>query len=61
MEDYLRVASVDDPLFQAMLPHIVRDLGWQSRVGRENLYQEVWDSLGDAQCFQAKGPKPKGS
>ena len=59
MEECMAVGNPHDPIFQHMLPHLLRDWGWESNAHEDGLLEEAWAALGESQCFKAKGPRPK--
>ncbi len=47
----------EDPLWQSLLPHILKDLGAESRVVEPDFLQELWDTLGECGATELKGTK----
>ena len=56
---FLQGSSTSDPLFQNLLPKLLRDWGWEDRLGEEGLEEKVLEQLVSLACFTAKGPKVK--
>jgi len=57
---FLQGSSTSDPfVYQNLLPKLLRDWGWEDRLGEEGLEDKVLEQLVSLACFTAKGPKVK--
>eukprot|EP00974_Lingulodinium_polyedra_P084387 8170403-Lingulodinium_polyedra.AAC.1 len=56
-QEFQKAATSQDPLWQAYLPAVLRDMGQEDKLLDAAFCQELWDHLSDSAVFTMHSPK----